>query len=816
MTRGNISAVAIRHPVPPIVLFIILTFAGIVSFLSLDVTSNPDIDFPVVNVSVSRPGAAPSELETQVTKKIEDAVANVTGIDKISSSVSDGSTTTTVEFKIGYDTDRAVNDVRDAVSRIRSDLPQDIYEPQVRRLDVTGDAILYYSVASETRTVEQLSWLVDNEITRAIQRVPGVGEIERRGGLSREIRVNLDPNRLMAFGVTADEVNTQLRVLNVDLPGGRGTIGSTEQSIRTLGAARTVEDLANTEIAISGGRKVRLRELGDVTDGTSEMRSVARLDGEPAVTFAIKRSPGSSELTVAQGVAKVVEKLRKDYPDVRFELTIDVTKFTKNSYDASVSALIEGALLAVLVVWLFLRDWRATLIAAVAMPLSIIPTFLVMEWLGFTINGITLLALALVVGILVDDAIVEIENIVRHIRMGKRPFPAALEAADEIGLAVVATTMTIVVVFVPVSFMPGIPGQFFKSFGITVAVAVLFSLAVARLITPLMAAYLLTPAQPHHKDGGPWTDRYMAVLDWCLRNRWKSALMALVIFIVSVAPIAFIPTTFVPAQDQGFSVLTIELPPGATLADTDAAAQRAAGLLATRPEVKAVWTSAGRGGQVRSGQIIVMLKDRKERELHQKQFETDVQPLLRQVPGARLFFQATGPGGGGRDISIALTSNDGALLDRHAEQVATELRTLPFVTNVTTTAALQRPEILIKPRLDRAAEQGVSVQAIGQVARIATLGDIDSNTAKFNMGDRQVPIRVQLDPGYRGNLDLIANLRVRTNTGTTVPLKAVADIELGSGPVQISRFDRARRVSVQADLKGMEFGDAMKQINALP
>lgn len=817
MSSGNISAVAIRHPVPPIVLFLILTFAGIASFLSMDVANNPDIDVPIVTVSVSRPGAAPSELETQVTKKVEDAVASINGIDKLSSSVSDGSSNTTIEFHIGHDTDRAVNDVRDAISRIRSDLPQDIYEPQVQRVEVTGDAILYYSVASESRSVEELSWLVDNEISRALQRVPGVGGVDRLGGLSREIRINLDPARLMALGITADEVNSQLRALNVDLPGGRGRVGASEQTIRTLGAARTVADLRNTEIAIPGGRKVRLSELGEVVDGTAEMRAIARLDGEPAVTFAISRSPGSSEVTVGHGVAAVIEQLRKDYPDVRFELTINLVKFTEEAYAASIEALVIGALLAVVVVWWFLRDMRATLISALAMPLSTIPTFLAMHWLGFTINGVTLLALALVVGILVDDAIVEIENIVRHIRMGKRPYAAALEAADEIGLAVVATTMTIVVVFLPVSFMPGIAGQFFKSFGVTVAVAVLFSLAVARLITPLMAAYLLTPSQSAEHEAGPWTQRYMRLLDWCLNHRGRTALMAIGIFVLTVVPAGMISSTFVPDTDEGFSILSLELPPGSTLAETDAVAQRVGTMLKARPEVQSVWTNAGRGSQVRNGQIIVMLKDRSERTLAQKQFETAVLPELRKIPGVRLYFNSMGPGGGGRDISIALTGNDGALLDQHAETVAAELRALPFVSNVTTTAAMQRPEILIRPRFDRAAEQGVSVAEIGQVARIATLGDIDSNTAKFNLGDRQVPIRVQLGERHRSDLDLIANLRVRTSSGGTVPLKVVADIELGSGPVQIQRYDRARRVSVQADLiGGKPFGDAMQVINTLP
>jgi hydrophobic/amphiphilic exporter-1 (mainly G- bacteria), HAE1 family len=812
MSNGNISALAIRHPVPPVVLFIILVFAGIVSYLSLDITGNPDIDFPVVTVGVSRPGAAPSELETQVTRKVEDAVAGITGIDHINSTVVDGSSNTTIEFKVGYNTDRAVNDVRDAISRIRSDLPQDIYEPQVRRLDVTGDAILYYSVASDRLSVEQISWLVDNEIARSLQKIPGVGEVSRRGGIDREIRIELNPTRLMALGVTADEVNQQIRSLNVDLPGGRGTVGSSEQSIRTLGSARTVEDLSNTEIAISGGRKVRLSEIAEVRDGTAEMRAVARMNGEPAVTFAIRRAPNSSEVTVGRGVAKVVEQLQKAHPEVRMTLLISTVKFTEAAFDASLEALIIGALLAVLVVWWFLRDVRATLISGLAMPLSTIPTFLVMQWLGFTLNGVTMLALALVVGILVDDAIVEIENIVRHIRMGKRPYAAALEAADEIGLAVVATTMTIVVVFLPVSFMPGIPGQYFKSFGITVAVAVLFSLAVARLITPLMAAYFLTPSQHVHEVPG-WVQRYTRMLRWSLSNRWKTVGMATAVFAASLALIPFVPTSFVPPQDTGFAIVRVELPPGVTLTETDQAVQRLAGLIRQRPEVNGVWTSAG-GNNIRNGQVIILLKDRNERKLSQKQFEVDIQPLLQQVPGIRASFSGQGPGG--KDISILLTGDNGPVLNQHAEQVMREMQGLPFLANLTSSAALLRPEIQIRPKFDRAAEQGVSVAGIGQVAKIATLGDIDSAAAKFNLGDRQIPIRVLLEPTARGNLDSIANLRVRSANGGTVPLKSVADIELGSGAVQIDRFDRARKVTIQADLRGKVLGEAMKEINALP
>jgi hydrophobic/amphiphilic exporter-1 (mainly G- bacteria), HAE1 family len=814
MSLRNISSISIRNPVPPIVLFIILVAVGLISFFRLDITSDPDIDFPIVNVFVSRPSAAPSELEQEVTKKIEDAISNISGVEHVNSNLSEGFSNTSVEFKIGYNTDRAVNDVRDAISRIRSDLPQDIYEPQVSRVDVTGEAILYYTVSSPNRSIEQISWLIDSELARALKRVQGVGEVERLGGLLREIKVYIDPARMMALGVTASEINQQLQAINIDAPGGRGYVGSSEQSIRTLGRARSLDDLRNLEIAISGQRTVRLSDIADIVDGTSEQRSVSRLNGEPAVGFAITRAPNSSEVTIYRHVEKAVEQLRKDYPDLTIKLIINSVQFTEESYIASIEALVIGAFLAVGVVWWFLRDARATIISAMAMPLSVIPTFWVMHLLGFSLNGITMLALALVVGILVDDAIVEIENIVRHIRQGKRPYQAALEAADEIGLAVVATTMTIVVVFMPVSFMPGIPGQYFKSFGITVAVAVLFSLLVARLITPLMAAYMLKPVQNPEHEEGPWTQRYLGVLDWCLLNRWKTVILGTIFFIVSVGLATVLPSGFLPPRDIGFSNLQIEMAPGVNLEQIDSVVQRASNILQTQSEVETTWSRAGRGGQLRRGSIIVLLKPRAER-VHQRDFEARVLPLLQQIPGARFNFNSTG-GFGNRDISILLTSENGPLLDAHAQKVLAEMRAMPGIKNVSSTAPLQRPEIIIKPLPERAAEQGVSVLAVGQVARVATLGETEINSAKFNLGNRLVPISVQLNPAWRGDMDVIANLPVRSNNGGMVPLSSVAEIQMGAGPVQIDRFDRARRISIQADLDGLELGEATKRINALP
>jgi len=811
--RFNISAVAIRHPIPPIVLFILLTIAGLIAFGQMDVTANPDIDVPVVSVTVARPGAAPSELETQVTKKIEDAVAGLGNIDHIQSTITDGQSLTSIEFAIGTNTDRAVNDVRDAVSKVRQNLPQDIVEPVVQRVNIAGMPILYFSVSDPSMDAEQLSWLVDNEIARAMLLVKGVAQVQRYGGVDREIRVELDPKRLIALGITADAVNAQLVALNIDIPGGRGTIGRSEQSIRTLGSARTVEDLSNTEIALPSGRKARLSEIGRVVDGAAEPRQAARYDGQPVVTFDIQRSPNTSEVTIAKGVEAQVARLKAQYPGLDFQPIFSTVDFTNAAYAASLEALLIGALLAIAVVFWFLGDWRATMISAVAMPLSAIPTFAAMQAFGFTLNGISMLALALVVGILVDDAIVEIENIVRHIRAGKPPFRAALEAADEIGLAVVATTMTIVVVFLPVSFMGGIPGQFFRQFGITVAVAVLFSLMVARLITPLMSAYLL---KGHPEEKAPrWLGTYLAALRWCLAHRGRTVLGAVGIFAVSLALIPFIPTGFFPDADRGQSIIQVELPPGATLADTDAATVRISAMLRDRPEVAHVLVSIGDQGEIRKARLFVNLVPEGARSLGQKEFETAMRPALLSVPGIRFNFQSTGFSE--KDISVILTGDDGPPLEQVAERALAEANTIPEIVNVSSTASLLRPELLIKPHFDRAAEEGVSVQQIGRVAKLATLGDLDQNLAKFNMGDRQLPIRVQLDPAARDDIATIENLRVMTSSGAAVPLKSVADVTLGAGPAQIDRFDRSRKIAIEGDLRaGASLGPVLAKIYALP
>ena len=824
---NQISSWAIRHPIPTIVLFIALTAAGFAGFGGMRINTFPDVDIPVVSVSVSQPGAAPAELEIQVARKIEDAVVGLGDVEHVRTVVGDGSSTTTIEFALGKNTDRAVNDVRDAVTKIRPQLPGGIQEPVISRLDNSGGAILTYSVASERMDELQLSWFIDNDVAKEVLTVAGVSQIRRNGGQDREIRIDLDADRLMAFGVTATEVNRQIRALNINLPGGRGTLGTSEQSIRTLGSALSIDQLRETRITLAGGSTVRLGDLGAVTDAAGEVRQVARLNGKPVVSFGVIRSVGSSEEHVARGVEEAVKALSARHPDVKFELVGSTVEQLRKSYLASMEALYLGGLLAVVVVFWFLRDWRATALAAVAMPLSILPTFAVMQMLGFSLNNMSLLALALVVGILVDDAIVEIENIVRHMRSGKRPFQAALEAVEEIGLAVVATTFTIVAVFLPVSFMGGMPGQFFRSFGITVAVAVLFSLVVARLLTPVMGAYLLRkPAQ--HRPDPSWMKPYLRMLDWALARRRLTVLAGAGFFFLSLTLIFFIPSGFVPTTDQSQTALVIELPPGTKLKETDALAQQATQILLKHKEVRSVFSTIGSGAgghmmsgggggdDVRRATLTINLVEKDERSISQRDFEGIMRKELLVLPGARLRIGSDfGPSS--NTVAVTLGSDDGVALEQAALQLEREMRTIPGLANPSSSASLLRPELTIRPRLDKAAELGVTVEAIGSTARLATLGDIDANLAKFNLSDRQIPIRVRIADEARGDLATLENLRVPGAGGAMVPLKSVASIEMASGPAQVDRLDRQRYVTVTAEMNGnLQFGTAMAAVHKLP
>jgi multidrug efflux pump subunit AcrB len=819
----NFVTWSIRNPVPVIVLFIALTVAGLLSFPKLGVLDRPDIEFPAVVVTVTYPGVAPTQMESEITRKVEDAVATIAGIEQMTSTVDEGASTTSIEFRFGTDLSAALDDVRDAMTRIRSDLPPDANEPIVSRVTTAGGAIVTWSVASDNMTATELSWFVDLTVTRELSAVPGIGRVSRVGGVAREIRVDLDPDRMAALGATASDVSRQLRRIQAEYPGGEGRLGGLEQTVRTTGIITSVYDLRALPIALPDGRNVSLDTIADVRDQAGEQRSAALLDGEPVIGFQIVRSWGASALDVAKEARAVVERLQSEYPHVRFAEASSQVGYIQESFDASMEMLIEGALLAILVVWLFLRDWRATLVSAVALPLSIIPTFWAIWVLGYTLNILTLLALSLVVGILVDDAIVEVENIVRHLRMGKKPKEAAMDAAIEIGLAVVATTFTICAVFVPVAFMSGIAGEFFGPFSFTVVVAVLCSLLVARTLTPMMAAYFL---KPHDRPERPsrimtW---YLERVRWCLAHRWWTLGVAGAAISGMLGLFPLLSTAFSPAGDNGFTTLSVELAPGASLNDTLEVAEAARLRLAQLPEVGSVYTTVGTGGggggptgggsagNVRRGSMVIQLDNPDGTRGAQQLFERKATEILRSIPGARFQF---GGGGGGSRLSITVAGDEPNRLGLAAANAEREIRAMPGLGMITSSAALQKPEIVIRPLPDRAAELGVTTETLSLVTRIATSGDVNTSLSKFNLDNRQIPILVRLNDTSRSDLERLQLLSVPGSNGP-VPLMNVADVSLGAGPAQITRVDRSRNITLDVDLNGLPLGDTLAAIEALP
>lgn len=934
MSLRNISAWSIRNPVIPLVFFVALLLAGMVSFSRMDVTNNPDVEFPAVIVNISQPGASPTEIENQITQRIESAVRSINGVESIQSTAREGSSNTVVEFEIGTDVTDALSEVTTAVGGVRGSLPDGILEPRINKVNAVGEPIGYVAVEANDMTIEQLSWFIDDTVAKRLLKIEGMAEVGRFGGVNREIEVILDSARMQALGVTASQINAVLRQVNLDAAGGLAEVGGTRQSLRVLGNTKSAYELSQLQIQLGGGRTIRLADVATVRDGYSERTSISEVGGKEVVNFFMNRARGASDLAVYDAAMEELDKIEAETPGVKFIKLSTTTNYTRGQYKSSIWALIEGAVLAVVVVFLFLRDWRATFISAVAIPLSAIPTFWFMDLMGFNLNFLSLLALALVAGVLVDDAIVEIENIVRHMRMGKNAYQASIDAADEIGLPVVATSFCIVAVFLPVGLMPGISGQFFRNFGLTVVVSVLMSLAVARMVTPLMAAYFLEAKGHAEHGGGKWMDRYLAVLAWTLdtsamqarragltppRSRggyvaglfftvvallavtglamfqsfnfiWSLGIPKTVaaavttdsygvghlfvvktievaqLLLVSVASLAAgiiafkgiqlfgkgasrfaesvryltarlydhrvwmlavgwfsllvtillfgqIPPQFQPSIDSENSRVEIEMVPGTSLAEAKRLVNSVAARLREEPDVERLLERIRLG---ESSTIFITLKE--DRDRSSIEFERELAAELAQIPDARVRFQTQRGGfGSGRDITIMLAGSDPVLLEQTAATLVEQMKGLKTIVAPRISADLNRPEIIITPRDKIAAELGVTTAALSQTIRIATLGEIEQNAARFSLSDRQIPIKVRLSEDARGDFRTIENLPVQTLNGGSVPLGRVAEITFGSGPTAIQRYNQNRRVLVGADLAaGVLKGEAQAQIDALP
>ena len=824
----NFSSLSIKNPIPAIMLFVLLTLAGLMAYKANPVQDFPDIELPIVTVTATLDGSAPAQLETEVARKIEDSVATLQGVKNIHTTVLDGVSTTTIEFVLEKQISDAVNDVRDAVARIKADMPAELRDPTVTKASTAGRVVLTFTAAAaqvpgEKMDQQELSWFVDNVVAKRLLAVPGIGSVKRVGGVYREIRVELDEARMAALRVSALDVSRQLRLVQKEAPGGRGDVSGAEQSVRTIGTVKSAAELAAIDLPLPDGRRVRLDQVATITDTVSEPRAIALQDGKQVIGFEIFRNKGASELAVAKGAREAVKELEANNPKVVLKQVIDNALPVEENFDGSMELLYEGALLAVLVVWWFLRDWRATLVAAAALPLSVMPAFLGIYLFGYTLNTVTLLSLALVVGVLVDDAIVEIENIARHLRMGKSPMEAAMEAADEIGMAVIATTFALVAVFLPTAFMSGVAGLFFKQFGWTAVIAVLASLVVARLLTPMMAAYLLKPIA-HAEEKDSWMMvRYLRVMRWCLKHRGITALAAAAFFVGSISLVGMLPTGFVPAADRAQTQINLELPPGSTLAETSVIAERARLAAMEVPGVTGVFSSIGGGSsgdafapgaaaEARSAVLTITTVHRTDRKESMTDIDDQIRSRLDTIPGARF---KVGPPDNGVKLQLVLRSDDPVVLQATAQKVEREMRTLQGVGNVRSSASLVRPEIIVTPDFAKAADLGVTANAIGQTVRVATAGDYDTDLTKMNLPERQVPIRVKLPDSVRADLDAIGRLTVPGKNGPVL-LATVATITMESGPAQINRLNRSRNVTFEVELGRRALGEVDAEARALP
>ncbi len=818
----NVSAWSIRNPIPSVMLFVLLTFAGLLSFKAMKIQNFPDIDLPTVMVAAALPGAAPAQLETEVARKIENSIATLQGLKHIYTKVQDGAVTITAEFRLEKPVQEAVDDVRSAVSRIRSELPGDVRDPIVSKLDMASLPVLAFTVRSNSLDDEALSWFVDNEISKKLLSVRGVGGVARVGGVTREVRVALDPFKLQALNATAADVSRQVRQVQQDSAGGRTDVGGGEQPVRTLATVKSAQELGSLFLSLSDGRKIRLDQVASVTDTIAEPRSTALLNGKPVVGFEVSRSRGESEVSVGAAVQIALAELKAQHPDLELTEAFNFVAPVDEEYHGSMALLYEGAALAVLVVWLFLRDWRATFVSSVALPMSAIPAFIGMYLLGFSVNVVTLLALSLVVGILVDDAIVEVENIVRHLRMGKTPYQAAMEAADEIGLAVIATTFTLIAVFLPTAFMSGVAGKFFKQFGWTASLAVGASLIVARMLTPMMAAYILKPIVTAYKEPG-WMRIYMRMANWCVRHRLATAVASGAFFLGSIMLIPLLPTGFVPPDDNSQTQVYLELPPGSTLAQTISAAEAARVMISKVEHVKSTYTTVGAGSvgsdpfapqgaaEARKASLTIILSERSARPRKQG-IEANIRQALEPLPGVR---SKVGLGGSGEKYILVLTGSDPLALASAAQAVEKDLRSIPGLGSVASTASLIRPEIAVRPNLAAAADLGVTTASIAETLRIATAGDYDTSLPKLSLSQRQVPIVVRLQEDARKDLSVLERLAVPGARGP-VMLAQIATLEMTGGPAVIDRYDRSRNVNFEIELSGLPLGDVTEAVKQLP
>ncbi len=807
-----ISSWAIRNPTPVILLFAILSLLGVASYLKLPVTGNPKIEFPIVSVSVALPGAQPQQLEQNVALKLENALSGLVGIRHISTSIADGAVDVTVEFALEADLDRSVADVREATARVRPELPQSVGEPIVTRVDVSGGALQAYVVRAPGMDPLVLRRMVEDQLKPELLAVDGVQQVLSRGGAGRELQVELIPEKLSALGLSVQEVLRQLRSGEQNLPAGSVRRGEASVALRVLSASDSARSLAARQISLTGdraGERVRLDAIAQVIDGAKSGRGFALLDGEPVLVIELYKTRGGSELSMADGVAEALKSFSTRNNDVAFEIYFDGAQLTRDSFHGARDTLIEGTILTIFVVLFFLRDWRATAVAALAIPLSLLPTFAAMQWMNFYLDQVSLLALILVIGILVDDAIVEVENIERRIQSGQKPYDAALYGADEIGLAILAITLVIVAVFLPVSFIKGVVGKYFVEFGLTTTAAVLSSLVVARLVTPLMCAHWLK-AKPHKsKPVGRTQLAYEHALAALLRHPWRTGAFAVAIFLTSITLLALIPTGFLPKTRGSSVTVDYQLPPGSELHRSVATAEQLRSKLSNVADIAHVFASDSGNGAGSLRVVLVPADVRTQSREHTIELIRRASETLIDVRTNLLVTDE------GKEFRMDFSSTDGAALERFIETLSAQAAGLTMFRDLEHTRGNLAPVIDVLPNHDEMARLGVSAEDLSTALSLSSGAELDTQLTRIPLQGELVPIRLRLAGGERMDLARIRDLPIATQNGV-VPLISLASLRNASTPSRIERLDRKRTLAITANLKDATIGEASDAIRALP
>ncbi len=804
---SGLSGLSIRRPVFTSMIMLGLVVLGLFALRGLPIDQYPDVEIPIVSVTTVYPGASPETIEREVSERLEQAFNPVQGVDDITSVSLEGVSQVIIQFDLDRNSDDAANDVRAKIATVRRDLPADIEEPLVQTFDPSAQPIVSLALSSGEVPIQQLTSLADEEIRRTLEAVPGVGEVQLAGGLAREIRVNVDPERLQAQGVSVNQVIGALQSQNLEVPAGRIERGTGEQLVRVVGRIENPAQFNDLVVANRGGTPIRIRDVATVEDATEEERSVALVDGQRAVALNILKVSGANTVEVAEGVIETVEEVQAELPaGTELQVIRNNAVSIEHSVNDTLFELVLGAILTVVIVMLFLNDGKATVITALALPVSVIASFILMQALGFTLNVISLLALSLSIGILIDDAIVVIENIVRHREMGKGYFAAAADGTKEIFLAVMATTLSIVAVFVPVAFMGGIIGRFFFQFGMTVAFAVLVSLFVAFTLTPMMAAHW--GVDPHVEGGhapsrnplkrgisvfNRWFDRtalrYSGVIEWALTHRKTTVFGSLALLVGSFFLFPLIGGGFMPPQDQSEFSVQFETPDGSSLSYTREKAEQVAVVVRDLPGVAYTYTTVGAGqtGTVTAGEVFVSLVSPGERELSQMELQAAAREALAPIFGVQaVVLDAGGLGGAAA---------------------------LPDVVDVQNSLGQPRPEYRIAVNRDVANELGLTVGQVAGTVRPVLAGQ-DVTTWQDPAGEER-DVVVQVAPSLRQSVQDIARIPIATPTGGAVPLSQIATIEEGTAPSQIDRNDLQRVATISGSpAPGLSVSEATAAIEA--